>query len=64
MVGIKENPNQKNLKELKQELETISKNKNSLIIDNELEEAYKYRKKEASLISKINKLELSYKKKY
>ena len=62
MVGIKENPNQKNLKELKQELETISKNKNSLIIDNELEEAYKYRKKEASLISKINKLELSYKK--
>lgn len=62
MVSIQENPTIKSIQELKKELLNISQNKNSLILDNEIEKAYDYRKKESSLTSKINELELSYKK--
>lgn len=61
MVSIKENPTTKNIQNLKKELQTISQNKNSLILDNELEKAYKYRKQESLLTSKLNKLELTFK---
>lgn len=59
MVGLKENPTLKTIKNIKRELASISRDKNSLIIDNELEKAYKYRKKEAILTSKLNELELT-----
>lgn len=62
MVSIKENPTIKTIQEVKQELLTISKNKNSLILDNKLEKAYNYRKQESTLTSKLNELELNYKK--
>lgn len=62
MVSIKENPTIKTIQKLKQELSDISKNKNSLILDNELEKAYKYRKEESKITSKLNELELNYKK--
>lgn len=61
MVSIEENPTIRHIQDLKKELKTISKNKNSLILDNELEKAYKYRKKESAITSKLNELELSYK---
>lgn len=61
-VSIKENKNQKEITKLKKELAKISKDKKSLILDNNLESAYIYRKKESTITSKINELELNYKK--
>lgn len=58
MVSITETKTSKEIKEIKQELKTIIKNKNSLILDNNIEKAYNYRKKELSLTSKLNKLKL------
>ena len=60
-VSIKENKNQKEITKLKKELQKISKDKTALILDNNLESAYQYRKQESELTSKINKLELNYK---
>ena len=60
-VSIKENKNQKEITKLKKELQKISKDKKALILDNNLESAYQYRKQESELTSKINKLELNYK---
>jgi ATP-dependent Clp protease ATP-binding subunit ClpC len=59
MVSIQENSTSKLLKKIKRDLEDISKNKNSLILDNELEKAYQYRKEESKLTSKLNELQLS-----
>ena len=61
-VSIKESPIIKNIKELKNKLQEISNNKNSLILENKLDKAYTYRKKESEIKSIINKLELNYKK--
>ncbi|MBR3162201.1 MAG: ATP-dependent Clp protease ATP-binding subunit [Bacilli bacterium] len=58
MVSITETNTSKEIKRLKQELKTITKNKNSLILDKEIEKAYTYRKKEVSITSKLNKLNL------
>ena len=59
MVSITETKTSKTIKELNQELNKIIKNKNSLILDNEIEKAYNYRKKEVSITSKLNKLNLN-----
>lgn len=59
-VSIKENPNTKTIQELKQKLQNITKNKTSLILENELEKAYNCRKKESQITSKLNELELNY----
>ena len=58
MVSITETKLSKEIKKLTQELNNIIKNKNSLILDNQLEKAYTYRKKEVSITSKLNKLKL------
>lgn len=61
MVSIKENPKSLSIQKIKKELQNISKNKNSLILDNKLDKAYNYRKKESKLTSELNELELNYK---
>ena len=58
MVSITETKTSKEIKKIKQELNIINKNKKNLILDNEIEKAYNYRKKEISLTSKLNKLNL------
>ena len=59
---MQENPQDKEIRKLKHEISDITKNKNSLILDNNLEKAYLFRKEEANLTSKLNKLEITYKK--
>ena len=60
-VSIKETPIIKNINKLKNKLEEITKNKNSLIIENKLDKAYNYLLEESKIKSNINKLELEYK---
>jgi len=62
MVSIKETKRQKEINTLRKELTEIQKNKNSLILDNDIEKAYTYLKKESKLTSKINELEVTNKK--
>ena len=57
-ASIKENPTQKNIKNLNKKLNLIIKEKNSLILDNALDKAYKYRKEENIIKTKLNKLTL------
>lgn len=60
-ASIKENKDLKEITKLKKQLKKISKDKQSLILDNNIESAYQYRKKESLITSKINQLELNYK---
>ena len=60
-VNIKEDKNTKNIKELKNTLNKINKEKNSLIIENNIDKAYFYRKEETNIINKLNELQLNYK---
>ena len=62
MVKLKMSKRKDNDINLKKELETIKKIKNTLIIENKIEEAYEYRKKEKKLISKLNYLDINSKK--
>ena len=59
MVSIKETNEEKELHHLKKNLLEVQKQKNALILDNDVKEAYGYLKKESVLITKINTLELS-----
>lgn len=56
MVSVSLTKNQKKLNSLKQELTTIKKNKTDYILDNNIEQAYMYLKKESTLTSKINEI--------
>ena len=47
------------LKNIKKEINKLSKEKNSFIIDNDIDKAFDIRKKEARLMSELNELELS-----
>lgn len=60
-VSIKENKQTKDIKKLKETLKKINKEKNSLIIENNIEKAYQYRKEETNLTSTLNELETNYK---
>lgn len=60
MVSIQENKTEKNINKIKKELKNIQKNKTALILDNDIESAYTYLKKEAELNNKLNKLEQNY----
>ena len=60
-VSIKENKQTKDIKKIKEKLKKINKEKNSLIIENNIEKAYQYRKEETNLISTLNELETNYK---
>ena len=59
MVSIKETDTEKELSNLNKELEEIKKNKTAHILDNNMNKAYTYLKKESQLESKINKLNLA-----
>jgi len=61
-VSIKEDKSTKDIKKLKETLNKINKQKNSLIIENNIDKAYLCRKEETNIINKINELELNYKK--
>ena len=58
-VSTKEDKSILKVKKIKKDLEDISKNKNSLILDHELEKAYQFRLEESRLTTKLNELELS-----
>lgn len=60
MVNVSHTKNQNKLLQLKQELESIKNNKTALILDNDLEKAYLYLKRENEINSKINELKLDY----
>lgn len=60
-VSIKENEQTKDIKKIKETLKKINKEKNSLIIENNIEKAYQYRKEETNLTSTLNELETNYK---
>ena len=60
-VSIKENKQTKDIKKIKETLKKINKEKNSLIIENNIEKAYQYRKEETNLTSTLNELETNYK---
>lgn len=62
MVSMKINKNDNEINKLNQELKKIKKIKKTNIIDNNIELAYEYIKKEKQLESKINELELIHKK--
>lgn len=57
-VSIKETGNDR-LKNIKKEINRLGKEKNSFIIDNDIDKAFDIRKKEAKLMSELNELALS-----
>ena len=59
-VSIKENSLDKDILFLNKEINRIKKEKNSFILENKFDEAYELRKKEASLMSKLNEISLNY----
>lgn len=59
MVSVGQTKNQKQINKLKKELTTVQKNKTAFILDNDIEKAYTYLKKESNLTSKINELKTS-----
>ena len=61
MVSMKKSNNDNEIRELQFKLDKIVNDKNSYIIDNNIDKALACRKKEAKLMSMINELELSMK---
>lgn len=58
-LSIQKPKNQSKITKLKQELELVTKNKTANILDNNIEKAYTYLKKEATLTTKLNKMKKS-----
>ena len=58
MVSIKCNKSQKDILKLREKLVEVKKNKNAYILDNSMDKAYSYLKKESKIESKLNELEL------
>ena len=58
IVSIKESKQEKGLYQLKKELKEVQKKKNSLIIDNDINSAYQYLKKEIEINHQINELQM------
>lgn len=59
MVSIKGNKKEKDIFKLKKELEDVKRLKKACVLDNVIDKAYSYVKKESMIESKINELELS-----
>ncbi len=59
MVSMKDNKDIIKKRNLKKEIERLEEEKNSYIIDNNIDKAYDIRKKETELLSILNELELS-----
>ncbi len=62
-VSIKEDRSIKDIKKLKDTLNKIDKQKNSFIIENNIDKAYAYRKEETNIMKQLNELQLNYKSK-
>lgn len=58
MVSIKQTKNQKKINDLKKELEQIQENKTAFILDNNMNKAYSYLKKESQITKTLDKLKL------
>lgn len=58
-LSIQKPKNQSKIAKLKQELELVTKTKTANILDNNIEKAYTYLKKEAILTTKLNKMKKS-----
>lgn len=58
MVGMMENDNANKIKKIRKEINSLAEEKNSFIIDNDINMAYNIRKKETKLLSLLNKTEL------
>ncbi len=58
-VSIKENKYDSRIKRIRKEISVLEKEKNSYIIDNNIDKAYSLRKKETELMSTLNEIELS-----
>ena len=56
MVSVSLTKNNRQINDLKKELATIQKNKTAYILDSNLEKAYTYLKKEATITTKLNEL--------
>lgn len=61
-VSMKENKYDNKLKDIRKQLLNLEKEKNSYIVDNNIDMAYKLRKKETQLVTRLNEMELSTKK--
>lgn len=61
-VSLVENNDYQKIEQLKDKLNKISKDRNTYIVEKQIDKAYLCRKEEVSLISKLNKLELEQKK--
>lgn len=59
MVSVKQTKNQKKINKLKKELAICQKNKTAYILDNDMQQAYTYLKKESALTTKLNELKTS-----
>lgn len=58
-VGLKENKNVTDIRNIKGQIKKLREEKNSYIIENNIDKAYEIRKKETKLMSSLNKMELS-----
>ena len=58
-VGMKESKEESRVRDIKREIFNIDKEKNSFIIDNNIDKAYALRKKETKLVEKLNEIEIS-----
>jgi len=58
MVAMKENKNFNRIRDIKREINQLSKEKNSYIIDNNIDKAYDIRKRETKLSAILNEMEL------
>ena len=56
MVSVSQTQTQKKINNLNKELKNIQKNKTAFILDNDIEKAYTYLKKESNLTTQINEL--------
>lgn len=61
-VGIRGSKEVNEINDIKKKLDILKREKNSFIIDNNIEKAYEIRKKETKLISLLNELEINGKK--
>ena len=59
MVSIRKSCDEEKLLELKKKIGDVRKRKNDLILDSDVKGAYSYLKEEASLVDKVNRLELN-----
>ena len=58
-VGLRGGLSDNKLKDIRKEINKINKDKNSFIIDNNIDKAYDLRKREAILMSRLSEVELS-----